>query len=84
MNKTVDKLIHLQQDLQDIREKRARAEGALEQDMKKLKEDFGCSSLKEAEKKLTALTASAQEEEAKLDEMLADFEKEYANELSLS
>lgn len=82
MKKTVDRLLRLQQDLRDIREARARSEGALEQSMKKLKEDFGCSSLKEAEKKLTALTAKAQEEDAKLEEMVRKFEEEYANELS--
>lgn len=84
MKKSVDRLLRLQQELRDIRDTRARAEGALAQDMKRLKEDFGCSSLKEAEKRLTELTASAQEEEAKLEGMVQDFEKEYANELSLS
>lgn len=57
----------------------ARAEGALEQQMKKLKEDFGCESVGDAEELLVALKEKEERLEDEYEGELATFEKKWGD-----
>ena len=59
----------------------SRAEGALEADMKRLKSEFGCSSLKEADAKLIEMREEEDRAKAAFDELFAKFEKDWADDL---
>ncbi len=76
------KIQQWQELLEEAKEKKAKAEGAYEQLMATLKKEFGCKSVKEAEKKLTEMRKEAEEQEERLDELVEDFEKEYADVLT--
>jgi len=59
-----------------------KAEGALDQIKRQLKEDFGCSSLKDAKNKLKMLTKEVAEAEKDLQNAMDEFESEWEDELS--
>jgi multidrug resistance efflux pump len=63
----------------DLRREADRAEGALEQVMKKLKDDFGCKTLKEAEQLQEKLTVEVEEADEKFGALLKDFEDKWGH-----
>jgi hypothetical protein len=58
-----------------------KAEGALGQQLKELKDKFGCDSLEDAEAMLADLEAQEQELGRVCDEKMADFEREWGDKL---
>lgn len=61
---------------EEARDAHARATGQLDGAMSRLVE-FGCSSIKEAEKKVKQLTKDAEAAEASYNDALADFEENW-------
>ena len=59
------------------RREKDRAEGAMESQMRTLKEKFGCSSVDEAETKLQKLKSEASEAEQKYNDKLKDFKEKW-------
>lgn len=59
----------------------ARAEGALGQQMKKLKDDFDCASVEAAEKLLKSLEKEEEKAEQKYNEELESFKEKWGEEL---
>lgn len=60
----------LKKKIEDAKTRKAKAEGALEQAMTRLKDEFGCSTIDEAEEKLKQLQTEIDNDEIKLDSML--------------
>ena len=50
-----ERLEHLKETIEGAQERKSRLEGERDSILKRLKEEFGCESLKEAEKLLAAL-----------------------------
>ena len=71
----IDDFKKLKDKLEAAKQKKAKAEGFIEATLKKLKEEFGCSSLEEAEKKLESLNAQIEKEEKQLDKLLDKIDK---------
>lgn len=61
------------------RQTRDRAAGQLDGVMARLKDEFNCGTLAEAEKKLTALTKKAGQAERKYNTAVEEFEEAWAN-----
>jgi predicted secreted Zn-dependent protease len=74
-------LTNIKRRVETAKTESARAAGALEQTLQRLKKEHGCNSLEEAEKKLEKLTAQTQAAEAEFDKALKLFEEEYGAEL---
>ncbi len=55
----------------------ARSEGAISQILEKLKDEYDCSSVKEAEEKLEDLSTKQNKLERRFKKLLADFETEW-------
>lgn len=60
--------------IEESKQKRAKAEGAIEQAMIRLEKEFGCKSPDEAEKKLEVLDAEIRSDEKKLEKMMEEIE----------
>jgi len=60
-----------------FRDQKVRAEGALEEALKQLKDEFNCDSLKEAKVLLKKLRVEADKAEDEFEEALESFEKEW-------
>ncbi len=71
----------LKSKVEQLRRKADKAEGALSELMKQLKKEFGCSTLKEAEKLLTKWEQQEQEQLTELEEKLEQFKQEYGDAL---
>ena len=71
------KYIDLKRRVDEAQQKADKAEGALEQVIEQLKEKFGCSTLKEAKKKLTLLRKQEQEMKIKFEKALEEFEEDW-------
>ena len=65
---------NLKKKIEESKQKRAKAEGAIEQAMIRLEKEFGCKSLDEAEKKLEVLDAEIRSDEKKLEKMMEEIE----------
>lgn len=63
----------------DLRREADRAEGALEQVMKKLEDDFGCNSLEEAKRLQKKLTVEVEEADEKFGVLLKEFEDKWGH-----
>lgn len=74
----VRRFTKLKSDAETLQREVGRAEGALAQAMSRIKEEFGCSTVKEAEKKLVELEREREESEQKYDEAMADFEQKWS------
>ncbi len=74
---TIQKYMELKRKVEKAQQKADKAEGALEQVMKQLKEEFDCPTLESAKKKLKLL--KAQEEKAKdaFEEAVEEFEEKW-------
>lgn len=60
----------LKKKIENAKTRKAKAEGALEQAMTRLKDEFGCSTVEAAEEKLKQLQTEIDNDEIKLDSML--------------
>ncbi len=80
-DQTLKKYMRLRKDVEIAQQRKDRAQGALDQLMKNLEKDFKCTSLKQAQKKLTNL--QKQEEEAKEEfvEAMEEFEEKWEDKL---
>ncbi len=81
---TLKKYMRLRKDVETAQQRADRAQGALDQLMKNLEKDFKCTTLKQAQKKLTNL--QEQEEEMKKDfmEAMEKFEEKWEDKLQES
>lgn len=74
---TEKKYRQLKDDVENAKSEAARARGAQDQLMQRLKGDFGCSTLKEAEAKLEELQKESASLEKKFNKALADYEEKW-------
>ena len=65
----------LKEKIKTAKEKKIRAEGAMDQILKTLKDEFKVNSIEEAEKKLASMKDDLEKDEEKLDEMMDKLEK---------
>ena len=65
---------NLKRKIEESKQKRAKAEGAIEQAMIRLEKEFGCKSLDEAEKKLETLDAEIRSDKKRLEGMMKEIE----------
>ena len=73
----VSRLAEIKHRAEQAREEAAKAKGALEQSMKRLKAEFGCGTLEAAEEKLTQLERKEATARAQFEKELAAFEREF-------
>jgi len=78
----LDRYRKLKADVDRCQREADRAEGALSQLMAKLEEEFGCKSLKEAEKLLVKLRKESKKAEKEFGEALNEFEEKWEEVLS--
>lgn len=71
-------LLSLKQQIEADKEKKARLEGRLASLMDRLKSEFGCSSIKEAEKKLMGLQKEIEQLTGTIQEKVDDIHRQYA------
>jgi predicted transcriptional regulator len=69
----------LKSDISRLRREADKAAGALSEQMKRLKEEYGCGTIKEAEALLKKLNVQADECEAKFRKLLKKFEDNWAD-----
>jgi hypothetical protein len=77
----LDTYLKLKKQAESAQQEADKAEGALELLMKRLKEEFDCSSLKEAEKKLERLEKQTEDSKKEFEKAVGDFEKKWGNEI---
>jgi len=58
-----------------------RAQGSLDQLMVRLKDDHGCETLKQAEKKLKQMESDSEGAEQKYDRLLNEFDEEWGDKI---
>lgn len=73
----IDKYNALKKRADKAKEDAVRAEGALEQQMKKLADEFGCESVQQAETMLSDLKKQEQESVEVYNQRMADFEEKW-------
>lgn len=71
----------LKEQAKTAKEAVARAEGALEQHMRAIKDDFDCDTIEKAELLFDSLTDDYMELDAKAETLLADFETQWKENL---
>ena len=71
-------LLTLKQQIEADKEKKARLEGRLASLMDRLKSEFGCSSVKEAEKKLAVLNKDIEQLTESIQEKVDGIKHQYA------
>lgn len=71
-------LLSLKQQIEADKEKKARLEGRLASLMDRLKSEFGCSSIKEAEKKLSGLQKEIEQLTSSIQEKVDGIKQQYA------
>ena len=74
---TLKKYTELKSKVEEAQQKANKAAGALEQVMKTLKEQFGCSTLEAAEKKLKLLQKQHQNINTQYEKEIEDFEEKW-------
>jgi len=67
----------LKNKVNELRDKKERAKGALAQTMAALKETYGCDTLEAAEALLRKLDSEADEAKAKFDKLMEEFLEEW-------
>lgn len=77
----IDALTTLREKADKMRREADRAQGALDQVMKQLREEFSCKTLDEAEKKLQELSKGEAKAKKAFDDALASFEEEWRDAL---
>jgi len=73
----VDAFLALQLRVKEATREAAKAEGALEQLMTRLKKDFKCTTIGQAKKKLKKLEAQLEEDEIAFEKGMEAFEEEW-------
>jgi len=69
--------LNLKEQVEKARQQAAKAEGALEQILKQLKEKFGCNSLKEAKALLKQIQKKEKKAREELDQAMKDFKAKW-------
>ena len=77
MTISVEEYQKLKKRVETVRREHDKAQGALEQTMKRLKEEFDCDSLKEARQLHKRLKREAAEAAEKFDGALAEFQEKW-------
>jgi len=75
------KYMQLKKRVEQAQQDSDKAEGALGEVMKRLKAEFGCSTLAEAEKKLKALKKQSDIVQKKFDDAMEEFEEKWPDEI---
>lgn len=70
-------LTRLQETVRSANSEAERAEGALTEVLARLKRDFGCSSIKDAKRKLQELENDSETAKERFETALTEFKKEY-------
>lgn len=78
---TFRKFTELKEKVEVAQQKADRAQGAEEQVMKRLKNEFGCISLSVAKKKVSTLKRQKDEAEKDFENAIVKFEEKWQNEL---
>jgi predicted transcriptional regulator len=76
----VNKYLELKKKSEAAQKKADEAKGAYDQVMKRLKEDFGCTTLAEAKKKLKSLQNKEQKLTKEFDAAVDTYEEKWENE----
>lgn len=74
----LEELTNLKKKVGRLQRERDRAEGALSETMKRIKEEFECSTLEEAETLLKKLKRKEDKAKNKFEEALAKFKEEWS------
>jgi predicted nucleic acid-binding Zn-ribbon protein len=69
------KLEAMKAKIEEAKDTKARAEGALEPLMKQLEEEFGCKTVEEARKKLKKMQSEIEIAEEEIEEKIVELEK---------
>ena len=77
----IEQLVALKARVERLQQEKDQAEGALKQSLKRLKTEFGCSSLEEGQKLLHKLHREEQQQKEAFDKALSAFEKRWGKEL---
>ena len=77
----LDNYLELKKKVEQAQQRADKAEGALGQTMKRLKEELDCSTLKEAESKLKSLQKKGIELKEKFEEAKENFEEKWDDRL---
>ena len=80
---SVDEFKRLQTKVESVKKEVSQAEGALAEQMKRMKKEFGCSTLEEAETKLESLVKKAKKAEEKHISIRDDFMEKWGKELEI-
>lgn len=75
--KTEDRLMEMKRRIEELKTKKAQAEGAIKQISRELKDDFGCRDLKDAKAKLESMKAELEETERKIEKQIEKLDKDY-------
>jgi phage shock protein A len=65
--------------IEKMKRDRDKASGAMESVMSQIKKEFGCSTLKEASKKLVKLTQEQEKLEKEIEQKEAEFQEKWAD-----
>jgi len=79
MDDNLRKYMELKKKVELAQQKADRAEGALQQVMNRLEEDFECSSVEDAEKKLKILEKQKQKAKEEFENAVEAFEEKWGN-----
>ena len=71
----------LKEQVDTLQQRASRAEGALEQTMRRLKEEFNCDNIKQARAKYEKMKREQEKAEREFEKSLAEFEKEWGEKL---
>lgn len=77
MSTSADKLLKLKKELEQAKLDKAQLQGALDQNLNRLKEEFDVKSLVEAKKKLLAIIDEQSELVVKIDKAVKSLEEKY-------
>ncbi len=80
-DQTLKKYMRLKKEVETAQQRKDRAQGALDQLMKNLEKDFKCTSLKQAQKKLTNLQEREEEAKEEFVEAMEEFEEKWEEKL---
>jgi predicted nucleic acid-binding Zn-ribbon protein len=74
---TEEKYRKLKQEVEETKAEADRAQGALDQLLARLKEEFDCDNLKEAKTKLAELKAKKERAESAFEKEMAEYEEKW-------
>lgn len=77
MSVSADKLLKLKKELEQAKLDKAQLQGALDQNLNRLKEEFQVKSLDEAKKKLQSIIAEQSDLVIKIDDAVKSLEEKY-------